>query len=70
MKDSTKVITSGRDKKWSQGLVNVPVSRASTIVFDSVNDKNDTTKNLDEYKLFYGRRGTIGPFPIMILVNS
>ncbi|ASK79496.1 cystathionine beta-lyase [Paraphotobacterium marinum] len=58
MKDSTKVITSGRDKKWTQGLVNVPVSRASTIVFDSVNEKNDTTKNLDDYKLFYGRRGT------------
>ena len=58
MKDSTKVITSGREKKWTQGLVNVPVSRASTIVFDSLNEKNDTIKNLDDYKLYYGRRGT------------
>ena len=32
----TKVVEAGRRKEWTQGIVNPPVYRASTILFDSV----------------------------------
>ncbi|UTV29736.1 cystathionine beta-lyase [Photobacterium atrarenae] len=54
----TKIITAGRDKKWTQQLVNPPVSRASTVVFDSVAEMNHATANRANKTLFYGRRGT------------
>ncbi|OZS41811.1 cystathionine beta-lyase [Photobacterium sanguinicancri] len=54
----TSIVTAGRSKKWTQKLVNPPVSRASTIVFDSVADmKASASKRMDK-ALFYGRRGT------------
>lgn len=54
----TKIITAGRSKKWTQHLVNPPVSRASTIVFDSVAEMKHATANRAKQALFYGRRGT------------
>ncbi len=54
----TRLITAGRNKKWTQGLVNPPVSRASTIVFDTVAEKAHATENRADKTLFYGRRGT------------
>lgn len=35
----TKLITAGRDKKWTNGVVNPPVQRASTVVFNTVAEK-------------------------------
>jgi len=32
----TKLVLGGRRKEWLRGMVNVPVSRTSTILFDSV----------------------------------
>jgi cystathionine beta-lyase len=58
MKKSTKLVTAGRDKKWTQGLVNPPVSRASTVVFDSVKEMKQATAQRHNKTLFYGRRGT------------
>ncbi|WP_087017109.1 cystathionine beta-lyase [Thaumasiovibrio subtropicus] len=55
---NTKFVTAGRSKKWTQGLVNTPVSRASTIVFDTVEEKTHATKHRGDKTLFYGRRGT------------
>ncbi len=54
----TKIITAGRSKKWTQHLVNPPVSRASTIVFNSVEEMKHATANRANKELFYGRRGT------------
>ncbi|WGV99279.1 cystathionine beta-lyase [Vibrio sp. YMD68] len=54
----TQLITAGRDKKWTNGVVNPPVQRASTIVFDTVAEKNAATLNRANKTLFYGRRGT------------
>ena len=55
--DATRVITAGRRAEWTAGVVNTPVWRASTILYDSVAEMrarvNDT-----HHKLFYGRRGT------------
>ncbi len=59
-KDSptTRVITAGRRKEWTQGIVNPPVWRASTILYDSVEQLRETGKRDTHHKLYYGRRGT------------
>ncbi|SIO95108.1 cystathionine beta-lyase [Vibrio spartinae] len=54
----TKFVTTGRNKEWTQGAVNPPVQRASSIIFDSVAAKNHATINRANKTLFYGRRGT------------
>ncbi|WP_114764207.1 cystathionine beta-lyase [Vibrio rhodolitus] len=54
----TKYINAGRDKKWTNGVVNPPVQRASTVVFDSVAEKKHAIINRTNKTLFYGRRGT------------
>ncbi|WP_100753062.1 cystathionine beta-lyase [Vibrio salilacus] len=54
----TKYVTAGRDKKWTNGVVNPPVQRASTVVFDTVAEKHHATINRANKTLFYGRRGT------------
>ena len=60
MKKPTKIVRAGVDKKRNAGVVNTPVVRASTIVFDSVAAMHDSyahTKKRDKV-LSYGRRGT------------
>ncbi|MDR9830420.1 cystathionine beta-lyase [Vibrio sp. FNV 38] len=54
----TTLITAGRDKKWTHGVVNPPVQRASTVVFNTVAEKQQATINRTNKTLFYGRRGT------------
>ncbi|MGR5323862.1 cystathionine beta-lyase [Vibrio sp. DNB22_17_1] len=54
----TKFVTAGRNKKWTNGVVNPPVQRASTVVFDTVAEKNQAMINRANKTLFYGRRGT------------
>lgn len=56
--DSTRVVTAGRRKEWTGGIVNPPVWRASTILYDSVADMRATARGDTHHKLFYGRRGT------------
>ncbi|PJC87867.1 cystathionine beta-lyase [Vibrio sp. HA2012] len=58
----TRLISAGRDKKWTNGAVNPPVQRASTITFNSVADKQKATANRMHKTLFYGRRGTTTHF--------
>ncbi|MGN6849583.1 MAG: cystathionine beta-lyase [Sphingomicrobium sp.] len=53
---STKLVESGRRKEWRGHLVNVPVERASTILFDSVAELNGSKPELGEYR--YGLQGT------------
>lgn len=44
MKDSvkleTQLIIAGRDKRYTRGAVNPVIQRASSLVFDTVKDKN------------------------------
>ncbi len=54
----TKLITAGRSDKWTNGVVNPPVQRASTVVFNTVAEKHQATINRANKTLFYGRRGT------------
>ena len=53
---STTLIEGGRRKEWRQRLVNVPVERASTILFDSVDDLRRSYAGLGSYR--YGLQGT------------
>jgi len=56
--DATKLVTAGRRKEWTQGIVNPPVWRASTILYDTVAELEAGLKTNADGKLFYGRRGT------------
>ncbi len=54
----TNVVRAGRRDEWTQGIVNPPVWRASTILYDSVDDLRGAAKGDTHHRLFYGRRGT------------
>ncbi len=58
MKKETQIVSVGRDKKWSKGVINPPVFRASTVVFETMNEMRFATKNRANGEMFYGRRGT------------
>lgn len=53
---STKLVEGGRRKQWRGRLVNPPVERASTILFDRAADLNDSRAALGVYR--YGLQGT------------
>lgn len=52
----TKLVEGGRRKEWRGRLVNPPVERASTILFDSVADMKANKPGLGIYR--YGLQGT------------
>jgi cystathionine beta-lyase len=52
----TKLVEGGRRKEWRGRLVNPPVERASTILFDSVADMKANKPGLGTYR--YGLQGT------------
>ena len=57
-KPATQVVTSGRRKEWTGAVVNPPVWRASTHLYDSVADlRSGVSSNVDG-QFFYGRRGS------------
>src|SRR5438067_5490063 len=53
---STILVEGGRRKEWRRRLVNVPVERASTILFDSVDELHANRPGLGTYR--YGLQGT------------
>jgi len=53
----TKIVHGGRRNEWLRGMVNVPVSRTSTVIFDSVADLKAGYPPQDG-RLSYGRNGT------------
>jgi len=53
---STTLIEAGRTKEWRRRLVNVPVERASTILFDNVDELRANKAGLGTYR--YGLQGT------------
>ena len=57
-KDATKIVQAGGRPEWTQGIVNPPVWRASTILYDSVAELRARAAPDTHHKLFYGRRGT------------
>ena len=55
--DATRVVAAGRRPEWTQGVVNPPVWRASTHLYDSVADLRGNAGRDTHHRLFYGRRG-------------
>jgi cystathionine beta-lyase len=55
---ATQVVQAGRRPEWTGGIVNPPVWRASTILYDSVADLRAAAGRDTHHRLFYGRRGT------------
>src|SRR3954471_24498822 len=56
LRPATRLIEGGRRKGWRGKLVNPPVERASTILFDSVADMKGSRPGLGVYR--YGLQGT------------
>ena len=54
---ATRLVHAGRGPGFSDGIVNPPVMRASTILFDNCADLDAANANPDG-GLYYGRRGT------------
>ena len=61
-RQDTMIVNAGRSDKWTNGVVNPAVQRASTVVFDSVKQMKHATANKANQVLFYGRRGTSTSF--------
>ncbi|WP_417450290.1 cystathionine beta-lyase [Kordiimonas sp.] len=57
-KTETQLITAGRRKEWSHGIVNPPVYRASTCLFESYAELRERCADPSAKQLFYGRKGT------------
>jgi cystathionine beta-lyase len=53
----TKLVVGGRRKEWLRGMVNVPVSRTSTVLFESV-EQMHAGYPPEDGRLSYGRNGT------------
>lgn len=56
LEKSTRLVEAGRRKQWRRRLVNPPVERASTILFDDVEQLRGTRAALGVYN--YGLQGT------------
>lgn len=63
LQPATRLVTGGRRPEWTGdprlggSIVNPPVWRASTILYDTVTDLDTRGRNTHD-RLFYGRRGT------------
>jgi len=55
-RQSTTLVEGGRRKEWRGRLVNPPIERASTILFDSVAELRSTRAGIGTYR--YGLQGT------------
>ncbi|URJ24509.1 cystathionine beta-lyase [Candidatus Blochmanniella camponoti] len=64
-KFETTLITSGRDQKYTYGAINPIIQRTSSVVFNSIQQKQQAVNNHSTTdKLFYGRYGTITHFSL------
>lgn len=68
MKRATKIVSLGRDKKWTKGVINPPVVRASTVVFESLEHLAKAAEGRGKGELFYGRRGTDTHFALQAAI--
>jgi cystathionine beta-lyase len=57
-KAPTRLVTGGRRKEWTGAVVNPPVWRASTHLYDNVADLRAGVRSNEDGQFFYGRRGS------------
>jgi cysteine-S-conjugate beta-lyase len=55
---ATRLIQAGRRKAWTGPIVNPPIHRASTILYDDIAALKAGVLTNEDGKFFYGRRGT------------
>jgi cystathionine beta-lyase len=55
---ATQIVNSGRRKEWTDAVVNPPVWRASTHLYDNVAALKEGLKTNEDGRFFYGRRGS------------
>jgi len=55
---ATQVVEGGRRKEWTDAVVNAPVWRASTHLYENVADLKNGLKTNEDGRFFYGRRGS------------
>ncbi|MGR3807656.1 cystathionine beta-lyase [Pasteurella testudinis] len=61
---STRLVHAGRQSRYTQNSVNPVIQRASSLIFNSLQDKKHATVNRAKGALFYGRRGTLTHFSL------
>ena len=61
---ATALVHAGRKKRYTLGSVNPVVQRASSLVFETLEDKKHATLHRAKSELFYGRRGTLTHFAL------
>ncbi len=57
-KPATQSVTNGRRKEWTGAVVNPPVWRASTHLYENVAALREGPKTNEDGRFFYGRRGS------------
>ena len=57
-KPATKIVTGGRSRALTGAVVNAPVWRASTHLYDTVTDLEAGKSKNEDGRFFYGRRGS------------
>ena len=57
-RDETHVVQAGRRPEWTGAVVNPPVWRASTILYDDCAALKAGNASNEDGRFFYGRRGT------------
>jgi cystathionine beta-lyase len=65
----TRLAHAGRRREWLQGMVNVPVSRTSTVLFDDVASMKAAYPPRDN-ELSYGRNGTPTHWSLIEALNA
>ena len=58
MKPATRLVRGGRRKEWTGPVVNPPVWRASTHLYDTDAQRREAGKTNTDGQFFYGRRGS------------
>jgi cysteine-S-conjugate beta-lyase len=58
LRPATLAVQAGRRPEWTQGIVNPPLWRASTTLYEDVAALREGVRSNTDGKLFYGRRGT------------
>jgi len=68
--NDTTLVTAGRKKEWTHGIVNPPVYRASTCLFDTYAEYRARVADPAAKELFYGRKGTPTQWALADAINE
>ncbi len=55
--NGTKIVEAGRRKEWTGPVVNPPIWRASTHLYENMEEHRDGPRHNEDGRFFYGRRG-------------